>query len=282
MRTPPDDPWHGNPARRPCVLVFAGADPSGGAGLAADIGAVGALGAHALPVVTVLTVQDNERVFSVQAVGSDLVRSQALALLDRTEVSAVKIGIVGDSDNAEAIAGIIALLRARRPDLPVVLDPVLASGLGDALALEDAVAILQPLLPLATLVAPNLPEAERLCGPGEPEAQALALMARGCRHVLVKGGHGADGGPVVNLWYGPERSREWRWPRLEGSFHGSGCTLASAVAALLAQGHGMEHALDTAQEYCQRTLAGSFSIAAGQRIPDRNPPRYFHFSKEEA
>jgi hydroxymethylpyrimidine/phosphomethylpyrimidine kinase len=255
--------------KRPSVLVFAGFDPSGGAGIQADCQAIAALGAHPLSVVTVLTVQDNDRVFSVHPVKVDMLKRQALPLIDKIEIAAVKIGIVGDRANADAIAEIIYTLRQRHPHLPVVLDPVLASGSGDALATEDAVKLLAPLLPLATVVTPNLPEAEALCGGNRrSDSQADYLMSLGCQHVLIKGGHGSDE-IVTNRWFSAEASRAWSWPRLEGSFHGSGCTLASALAALLACGKRMPEALDLAQAYCQRALANAYAIADGQRIPDR-------------
>ena len=259
----------GQGPQRPCVLVFAGADPSGGAGIQADIEAIGALGAHALPVITALTVQDNDRVFSVHPVAVELVRQQAQALIDKIDIAAVKIGIVGNRANAEMIAQVIRQLRVRSPQLPVVFDPVLASGHGDALSVDDAVRALDPLFALATLIVPNLPEAAALCGETtEFEQQVRSLMTRGCLNVFLKGGHG-EGQEVVNTLRGPDVARTWRWPRLPGTFHGSGCTLASAVAALLAQGRTMEQAVDAAQTYAQQALASSFAIANGQRIPNR-------------
>jgi hydroxymethylpyrimidine/phosphomethylpyrimidine kinase len=248
---------------RPTVLVFAGADPSGGAGIAADILSIAAMGAHALPVITALTVQDNDRVFEVLPVASDVVRRQALALVGKIAIRAVKIGIPGSRGNAEAIAELIRALRSHQPGLPVVLDPVLASGAGDALTCAAALA---PLLPLATLIVPNLPEARALCGAtGTVAEQARSLRARGCGDVLVTGGH-ADGALLANRWFGAHGEREWRWPRLPGQFHGSGCTLAAAIAARLACGDSMEQALGAAQQYCHHALAAAFSIAAGQRI----------------
>lgn len=257
---------------RPTVLVFAGADPSGGAGIAADILAVAAQGAHALPVITALTVQDNDRVYEVLPVDCEVVRRQVLALMGKVAIHAVKIGIPGSRGNAVAIAGLIGLLRRDQPDLPVVLDPVLASGAGDALACEDPRDVLAPLLSLATLIVPNLPEARAICGTdGTIAEQAGRLRARGCGDVLVTGGH-ADGEWVVNRWFGAAGEREWRWARLPGQFHGSGCTLASAIAARLARGDGMEHALGAAQFFCHQALEDSFSIASGQRIPLRSAP----------
>jgi hydroxymethylpyrimidine/phosphomethylpyrimidine kinase len=260
-------------ADRPCVLVFSGADPSGGAGIAADILAISALGCHALPVITVLTAQDNERVFAVYPVDAAQVRRQAQVVIDKIAIAAVKIGIIGSRANADAIADLIAALGLRQPDLPVILDPVLASGRGDALAREDAVRILQPLLPLASLVTPNLPEATALCK-GEGAAavaegrQGQHLLAAGWRQVLIKGGHG-DGDAVINRWFSRDAEQTWTWPRLPGAFHGSGCTLAAAIAASLAQRMTMADALLAAQTYTQHALAGAYAVADGQRMPDR-------------
>jgi hydroxymethylpyrimidine/phosphomethylpyrimidine kinase len=240
---------------RPCVLVFSGLDPSGGAGIQADIEAVAAQGAHALPLVTALTVQDNNRVHEVAPVASGLLERQAAVLADSKPIRAVKIGISGNVPNAETIARIILTLRMRRPDLPVVLDPVLASGRGDPLARGNALASLAPLLPLATVLVPNLTE-------------AMTISAPGCPNVLVTGGH-AEGDEVINRWVSRAGMREWRWPRLPGEFHGSGCTLASAIAARLALGEPVEQALENAQRYCNQTLADSYVIAPGQRIPRR-------------
>lgn len=257
---------------RPCVLVFAGLDPSGGAGIQADIEAIAALGAHALPIVTSLTVQDNDRVFAVHPVEASIVRQQAQVLMAKLSIAAIKIGVVGSHENAAVIAETIQILRAQFPDLPVVLDPVLASGHGDALARESAVQMLDPLRSLATLITPNLPEAVVLCeemtaGAATLEAQ-LAHLLRDTPHVLIKGGHG-EGEAVVNRWFHGSKHRSWQWPRLPGQFHGSGCTLASSIAACLAQGMAMEAALNDAQAITQHSLENAYAIADGQLIPAR-------------
>lgn len=256
---------------RPAVLVFAGSDPSGGAGIQADIQAIAACGAHPLSVITALTVQDNDRVHAVHPVADALLRQQAQALIAKIPIAALKIGIVGSRANAQAIAALITELRKRQPGLPVVFDPVLASGHGDALAVDDAVQAIAPLMALATLITPNLPEAEKLCG-GERDmqAQAHSLLRRGARHVLIKGGHAEDGGEVLNTLFAQDASRAWRWPRLPGAFHGSGCTLASSIAAWLAQGKSIEQAVELGQQYCQRALECAYSVAEGQRMPDRS------------
>jgi hydroxymethylpyrimidine/phosphomethylpyrimidine kinase len=246
----------------PCVLVFAGLDPGGGAGLAADVLAIAAQGAHALPVATALTVQDNNRVHAVVPVEASLVLRQAEALIAACAIRAVKIGIPGNGENARAIAGLLRRLRERDPDLPVVLDPVLASGHGHALGEGDPVASLAELLALATIALPNEPEMRALGAvPGPPH-----LLPP---HLLITGGHG-EGPFVTNRWYRDgEPVRHWRWPRLPGQFHGSGCTLAAALAGRLALGEAMSEALGAAQAYSHAALAQSFAIAPGQRIPRR-------------
>jgi hydroxymethylpyrimidine/phosphomethylpyrimidine kinase len=253
---------------RPSVLIFAGSDPSGGAGLQADIQAVSALGAHPLSVITALTVQDNDRVFKVHPVPAALVQQQAQALIDKIEIAAVKIGIVGNRANAEAIADMLRAVKERRPELPVVLDPVLASGHGDKLSEDNPAFAIATLLPFVSIVTPNLPEAAALCG-GEQrmEAQVDTLLGF-CPHVLIKGGHGA-GPEVVNRLFTSGNQCTWTWPRIEGSFHGTGCTLASAIAAFLARGMPMVEAVEEAQAYCDQSLQTAYSIAAGQRIPNR-------------
>ncbi len=253
---------------QPCVLVFAGLDPSGGAGIQADIQAIGAAGVHPLPIITALTVQDNQRVHAVHPVEPSILREQVRVLIaQQTRIDAIKIGIVGSAANAAEIAEAIMRLRSLNPALPVVLDPVLASGHGDMLTRGDAVQALAPLRSLATLITPNLPEAKSLCGSDNTDQQAMRLL-QDAPHVLIKGGHGT-GDMIVNHWFCRGAQRHWQWPRLPDDYHGSGCTLASAIAARLAQQQDMEAALDGAQAYTQRSLERAFTIAEGQKIPWR-------------
>ncbi len=233
------------------VLVLSGLDPSGGAGMAADLLAIAAQGAHALPVVTALTVQDNNRVHEVVPVDAGLLVRQVRLLARTIRIDAVKIGIPGSHANALALAGVLQDLRECNPSLPIVLDPVLASGHGDALARGNALEALAPLLALASVLVPNLGE-------------AAALGAVSCPNVLVTGGHG-DGPHVVNRW----GSQAWTWERLPGEFHGSGCTLAAAIAAQLALGRTVAQAFALAQAYTHQSLRNAFAIAPGQRIPLR-------------
>jgi hydroxymethylpyrimidine/phosphomethylpyrimidine kinase len=252
-----------------CVLVFAGLDPSGGAGIQADIQAISDAGAHPLPIITALTVQDNQHVHAVHPVATSILVEQVNALIAHgTVVDAIKIGIVGSLANAQAIANAITTLRKLYPKVPVVLDPVLASGHGDVLTKGDAVQAIAPLRTLATMIVPNLPEACALCEGVDQLALQAKRLLQDSPNVMIKGGHG-EGDEIINTWFHGNHQREWRWPRLSGDYHGSGCTLASAIAARLAQGISMDAALDAAQIYTQNSLAHAYAIAPGQQIPNR-------------
>lgn len=266
---------------RPCVLVFAGHDPSGGAGIQADIEAIAAQGAHALPIITALTVQDNNSVRAVYPVDERILRQQFDTLQSHIPIAAVKVGIVGSSQNAVVIAECIARLRLGTPLLPVVVDPVLGSGRGDALAVHDAVEAVRPVLRCASLLTPNLPELLRLtaidmlASTSSDEARMCYLRDEFACDVLLKGGH-AEGELVCNYWLPSapghrvqQAINSWHWPRLSGEFHGSGCTLAAAIAARLALGATMEQSLSSAQSYVQDCLEQAYQIAAGQSIPMR-------------
>ncbi|MFZ6655260.1 bifunctional hydroxymethylpyrimidine kinase/phosphomethylpyrimidine kinase [Undibacterium sp. TJN19] len=260
--------------KRPCVLVFAGHDPSGGAGIQADIEAVAAQGAHALPVITALTVQDNDHAYAVHAVDVQIILQQAMTLVAKIPVRVVKLGIVAHKKNATAIASFIQKMKQQQSDVQVIVDPVLGSGHGDSLSLDDAVVAIAPLLKVATLITPNLPELKRLSPQGHDiQAQVASLMQNTSADVLLKGGHATEA-QVKNIWFQHgqwQRPQEWQWPRLPGEFHGSGCTLASAIAGQLANGVALADALQQAQSYTQHSLQQAYAIAAGQLIPARQP-----------
>jgi len=252
-----------------CVLVFAGLDPSGGAGIQADIQAISDAGSHPLPIITALTVQDNQHVHAVYPVATSILVEQVNALIAHgTVIDAIKIGIVGSLANSQAIADAITKIRKLNPTLHVVLDPVLASGHGDVLTKGDAVQAIATLRTLATIIVPNLPEARALCEGVDQLALQAQRLLQDSPHVMIKGGHG-EGDEITNTWFHEDQQRQWRWPRLSGDYHGSGCTLASAMAAQLAQGISMEAALDAAQHYTQQSLDHAYAIAPGQQIPNR-------------
>lgn len=255
----------------PPVLVFAGLDPSGGAGLLADTLTLASMGCHPLAVATAITVQDTARVDEIQAVDSDLVNDQARFILEDMEVAAFKIGILGSVENIAVIAEILA----DYPHIPVVLDPVLASGFGDEMATDEMTCALREILiPAATIITPNSIEARRLLDDDEADEWTLeqvaeALRQLGPEYVLITGTH-ENTPTVINTLYGRGgRLRSDTWQRLPGSYHGSGCTLASAIAAYLAAGMDMADAVREAQEYTWQSLAAGFRPGMGQFIPDR-------------
>ncbi len=261
-----------NPACPPLVLVFAASDPSSGAGIQADLLTLASLGCHPVTALTAVTVQDTVGVQSVQALSAELVEQQARAILEDMPVAAFKIGVLGSVENVLAIAEIVS----DYPDIPLILDPVLASGRGDDLSGEEIIsAIREMLLPQTTLVTPNAPEARRLAESDEDEGEpsidvcAQRLIEMGAQYVLITGTH-ENTPQVVNTLYGPDGVlRHDQWERLPGSYHGSGCTLASAIAGCIAGGASMEDAVRDAQDYTWNTLKNGFRAGMGQFIPDR-------------
>lgn len=261
------------PLSPPIVLTFAASDPTGGAGIQADLLTIAGLGCHPLSVITALTVQDTAGIDSVLAIDAEWVEDQARALLEDMPVDVFKIGLLGSVDNIAAIAGIVA----DYPDIPLVFDPVLASGRGDELADEEMIAALQELLlPQTTVLTPNSIEARRLTHAADDEGEemplakcAQRLLTFGCDYVLLTGTHDSTPQVVNVLYHGDGVVRSDTWPRLPGSYHGSGCTLASAVAAGLAHRLPVDAAVGEAQEYTWKALAAGFRPGMGQFIPDR-------------
>ena len=253
----------------PAVLAFAASDPTGGAGIQADLLTIASLGCHPLSVLTALTAQDTRGVEGFLAVEPDWIARQARPLLEDMPVAAFKLGVLGSARNAEAVATILA----DYPRTPVVLDPVLASGRGDPLSDDATLQVLRSsLLPRTTVLTPNSIEARRLAGAppdaGLPEC-ARELMKLGCKYVLITGTH-ESGAQVVNTLYDAGgKLREDSWPRLPGNYHGSGCTLASALAAMLAKGLAVPEAARAAQDYTWKALQAGFAPGRGQHLPDR-------------
>lgn len=256
----------------PLVLVFSASDPSSGAGMQADIMTLASLGCHALSAITALTVQDTVGVQSVHPVAAELLEQQARTVLEDMPVATFKIGMLGSVENVLAVAEIIA----DYPEIPLIFDPVLASGRGDELSSEEVIsAIREMLLPQTTLLTPNAPEARRLAESDEDEGEpsidvcAQRLIEMGAQYVLITGTH-ENTPQVVNTLYGVDGViRRDTWERLPGSYHGSGCTLASAIAGCIAGGASMEDAVRDAQNYTWQTLANGFRAGMGQFIPDR-------------
>ncbi|UCE89814.1 MAG: hydroxymethylpyrimidine/phosphomethylpyrimidine kinase [Pseudomonadota bacterium] len=255
------------PSAIPVVMTVSGLDPGGGAGIQADIEAIASMGCHAAPVVTALTVQDTKRLQRFVATDSLLLVEQARAVLEDMTVGAIKIGMVG----SVAVAEVLHSLLVDYPDVPVVLDPVLAAGGGGELAGDETIAAVKSLLlTQTTILTPNSVEARALAHEADTlDACAQQLQNLGCEYVLITGAHEPTE-QVVNVLYGNYRRLEtFRWPRLPHSYHGSGCTLAAAIAGLLAQGREPFTAVHEAQEYAWETLRHGYRIGRGQMIPNR-------------
>lgn len=257
----------------PIVLVFAATDPSGGAGLQADIMTLSSMGCHPLSVVTAVTIQDTTGVDDVNPIDPEWVADQARCVLEDMPIAAFKIGLLGNLEQIAAIAEVVS----DYPEVPLVLDPVLASGRGDELVTEEMVGALKELLiPQTTILTPNSLEVRRLAAEEGEEADgpdlaecARRIIASGCEYVLVTGTH-ENTTHVVNTLYGQNGAvRSDSWERLPGSYHGSGCTLASAIAATIANGLEVAEAVKDAQEYTWQALKAAFRPGMGQHIPDR-------------
>lgn len=264
------------PDSPPIVLVFAATDPSGGAGLQADILTLSSMGCHPLSVVTAVTIQDTMGVEDILPIDAEWVADQARCVLEDMPVTVFKIGLLGSVEAIAAIAEVVS----DYPDVPLVLDPVLASGRGDELATEDMISAMRELLiPQTTLITPNSLEARRLVRDESDDNEeeedpdldecARRLLALGCEYVLITGAH-ENTAQVSNSLYDQQGLvRTDAWQRLPGTYHGSGCTLASAVAATIANGLGIPEAVRDAQEYTWQTLKHAYRTGMGQLVPDR-------------
>jgi hydroxymethylpyrimidine/phosphomethylpyrimidine kinase len=253
-------------ADRPVVLCVGGHDPSGGAGIVADAEAVRAAGAFPVTVVSALTEQNTCGLSRIHPQAAVQVDTHCRALLSDCTPGALKIGMIGSA----ALIDLLGAMIDEEPDLPVVLDPVLASGAGqqvmDAAMLDRLRA---SLVRRSTLVTPNLPEAQALTGARSPRDCATGLLAAGARWVLITGTHD-DTTDVTNWLFNAEGLQQrLDWPRLPGAYHGSGCTLASAIAARLALGAAMPRAVADAQAYTWESLDRALRTGRCQLTPNR-------------
>lgn len=254
---------------RPVVLCLSGHDPSGGAGLQADIEALLAQGCHAAPTVTALTVQSTVDVVDFRVLDREWVLAQAHAVIADLPVAAVKLGMLGSVEMVETVLEVMRSL----PGVPLVCDPVLRAGGGGTLGKDDVgFAMRERLLPIAAIATPNLPEARILAELPDGSADECAeKLLPYCRHLLITGGHG-DEQQVHNRLYSRDGARHsFTCERLPGSYHGSGCTLASALAGRLALGEDLASAVQTALSYTWRTLRDAEAPGKGQYVPRRLP-----------
>jgi hydroxymethylpyrimidine/phosphomethylpyrimidine kinase len=256
-----------NTTQPPIILVFAGNDPSGGAGLCADIQALASVGCHAAPVITCITTQNTSKVFESTPLAGAKVAAQAEAVLADLPIAACKIGLLGTIEIVEAVQQILL----KHPKIPVILDPVLAAGSGQSLTQSDiGDVIINKLLPLTKIITPNSSEARILTNMTQSlDTAATQLMDYGCQYVCITGTH-EDTPNVVNTLYGPgQLLQSWSWNRLDPSYHGSGCTFAASLAGLLAQNQDMITAVYQAQYYTWTSLQRGYQPGNGQALPNR-------------
>lgn len=254
-------------------MTIAASDPSGGAGVQADILTLASMGCHPVSVLTAITIQDSVGVEDLLPLDPEWVVDQARCILEDMPVAAFKIGLLGSVEIAAAVAEVLS----DYPDIPLVLDPVLASGRGDELANEDMIsAIRELIIPQSTLITPNSLEARRLAHEDEGEEEQLTLeicarrlLGSGCEYVLITGTHENTAQVINTLYHRDGALRSDAWQRLPQSYHGSGCTLASSITACIARGYDVPDAVREGQEYTWQTLNNGFRPGMGQFIPDR-------------
>jgi hydroxymethylpyrimidine/phosphomethylpyrimidine kinase len=257
------------------VLVVAGSDSGGGAGIQADIKTISMLDAYAATAITALTAQNTEGVFGVLPIPPEFIRRQIEVVLDDIGADVIKTGMLHDVAVIEAI---VAVLHERAASIPMVIDPVMAAKGGARLIEPDAIeALKRRLIARAEIVTPNLPEAEILCGAtigdiAEMRTAGETLLGLGCRAALVKGGH-LSGETVSDVLVTADGVRVWEGPRIGTRHtHGTGCTLASAIAAGLAQGLGVESAVDRARAYVHQAIARAPGLGRGHGPVDHAHP----------
>jgi hydroxymethylpyrimidine/phosphomethylpyrimidine kinase len=245
------------------ILIIAGSDSGGGAGIQADIKTVTMLGGHAMTAVTAVTAQNTVGVSDVHPVPAEMILAQIEAIIGDIGVDAVKIGMIGGAFAAEQVASRLQRLRAEQPGLPIVFDPVMVASSGAALADEPTIAAFGQLMDIATIATPNLPELKRLTSEEDPVSAALHLVGQhGCA-VLIKGGH-EEGEALADALIETDNMTSWQGQRIDTtSTHGTGCTLASAIAFFLAEGASLADAVSRAREFVRVALRDAPGLGQG-------------------
>src|ERR687890_957909 len=249
--------------RVPRILIIAGSDSGGGAGIQADIKTVTMLGGHAMTAITAITAQNTLGVTAVHPVPAEMILAQIDAVVSDIGVDAVKIGMIGSPFAAEQVASRLEKLKAEQPGIPIVFDPVMVATSGSALADEPTIAAFGRLMDVATITTPNLPELKRLTSEEDPVAAALHLVgAHGCA-VLIKGGH-EEGDALADALIETDNMTSWQGQRIDTtSTHGTGCTLASAIAFFLARGNSLPDAVARAREFVRVALHEAPGLGQG-------------------
>ncbi|PHS73239.1 MAG: hydroxymethylpyrimidine/phosphomethylpyrimidine kinase [Cycloclasticus sp.] len=253
----------------PIVLTISGHDPSGGAGVMADAEAISHHGCHPCSILTCLTVQDSTTVHKLSPLDADGIVEQANVLFNDMPIAAIKIGLTGSVECVSAIVNILS----QHPNIPVIFDPVLACGDGTPLANKPLVnTLVNDLLPLVTVLTPNTLEASTLSGLSDASPikdMAIKLLQTDVDYVLITGGHTTDVDISNHLFHKNQCIQTKNWARQAGEYHGTGCTLASAIAALIAKGLNIEEAVGQAQSYTDNAIRTAQIVGKGQAFPNR-------------
>ena len=256
-------------SERPIVMAIGGHDPSGGAGIQADMEAISYTGSYPVTVITCLTIQDTQNVEAIQLVDADFMQQQAEKILADMPVSAFKLGLLG---SIEVVDVVCRLLKKHKP-IPVVCDPVLAAGGGKNLSNQPLIEhIKEHLFPLVSLLTPNIPEAIQLgIARQHSDDGSLIFEQQLCENILITGTHShSDENYVHNTFYSKGKQHCQRsWRRLDHEYHGSGCTLAANIAGWIAQGFSLQYAIGKGQEFTWNSLKRAQQLGQGQLIPYR-------------
>jgi|TARA_B110000037_G_C17050889_1_gene477676 hydroxymethylpyrimidine/phosphomethylpyrimidine kinase len=263
----------------PNVMTFSATDPSGGAGLQADVQTISSLNCHPVSITTGFTVQDTTGVEKLISLDSELVNDQARLVLKDMKISVFKLGVLGSEKNIATIAKIIS----DYPKIPLIVDPILASGRGDNFLNQSARDLMmKSLLPKSLLITPNSSEAKLLVGiEGEDKNQTIEKCVNrfkeiGCQNVLITGADENTENVINTLYSSANQIIPYKWKRLPETYHGSGCTLTSAISAYYALGLSLGEAVEEAQLYVWKTLKNAFNPGKGQWIPNR----FFHYNDD--
>jgi len=255
-----------NQINKPVVLCFSGHDPSGGAGIQADIETLLSHQCHTASVITALTEQDTRNVKKMIPQPAEEIISQARTILEDLPVKVIKIGLIGHVETAKAIHTILTEYSS----LPVIFDPVLAAGGGTVLSNSELIdTIIELLLPRTTILTPNSVEAKQLAKCDDVQRSGLKLLEKGCDYVLLTGSHEQTPEVKNQLFNKGQCIETYTWDRLENNYHGSGCTLASSIAAMLAHGLEVKTCILEAQEYTWSSLNEGYKPGKGQHVPNR-------------
>ena len=250
-------------ATKPSVMCFSGLDPTGGAGIQADIETLFSIGCHCTPVISALTVQNTNNTSSIVATEATLLIQQARAVLEDIPIKCFKVGLLGSVASVE----VLHTLFRDYPHIPVVVNPVAISP--DGIDIIEAIRNL--LLPLATVLTPNTDELRLFAATADTlDACANEVLESGCRHILLTGTHSKSAEVINRLYTRHQDIASFHWPRLPESYHGSGCTLASAIAGYLAHQSSVQDAVQQAQRFTWESLKHGSRIGMGRHVPNRS------------